>query len=411
MPVFEYTAIEKGTGKKTRGVVDADTLPAARGKLRELGLYPTEIVESNRVEVDMTARSVRRAKRARGGVSSRDLALMTRQLATLLQAGMPLIEALSALLEQTSKTRLKSIIFEVRDKVNSGAGLGDAIEEHPRIFSTLYANMVRAGEMSGTLEQVLFRLADILDRQAKLKSQIASSLAYPAFMALFALGIIVFLMLVIVPRIKLIFEKQEQELPVLTEILINSSEFLARYSPVIVLAIFGVVLLWRLWISREEGRKRWDRWKLRFPLYGNLHLKLICARLSRTLGTMLQSGLTMLRALDVVNTVIDNRHIQLYMEDVKSGVRRGRDLAVPLKETGIFPPMMIHMIDLGQRSGELENMLVKVADTYDDDVRLTVDALVGLLEPVIIIVMGIFVGFLVLAILLPILNMSTNIGG
>lgn len=411
MPVFEYTAIEKGSGKKTRGVVDADTLAAARGKLRELELYPTEIIESNRRQVDVTAGGGRRARRARGGVSSRDLALMTRQLATLLQAGMPLIEALSALLEQTSKARLKSIIFEIRDKVNSGAGLGDAIEEHPRIFSALYANMVRAGETSGTLESVLFRLADILDHQAKLKAQIASSLAYPAFMALFAVGIIVFLMLVIVPRIKLIFEKQEQELPVLTEILINSSEFLARYAPVIVLAAFGVFMLWRLWVSREEGRKRWDRWKLRFPLYGNLHLKLICARLARTLGTMLQSGLTMLRALDVVNTVIDNRHIQRYMEDVKSGVRRGRDLAVPLKETGIFPPMMIHMIDLGQRSGELENMLVKVADTYDDDVRLTVDALVGLLEPVIIIVMGVFVGFLVLAILLPILNMSTNIGG
>ncbi|HNR29268.1 MAG TPA: type II secretion system inner membrane protein GspF [Candidatus Hydrogenedentes bacterium] len=411
MPVFEYTAIEKGTGKKTRGVVDADTLAAARGKLRELSLYPTEIVESARLQTDPTERSVRRLRRSRGGVSSRDLALMTRQLATLLQAGMPLIEALGALLEQTSKARLKSIIFEIRDKVNSGAGLGDAIEEHPRVFSTLYANMVRAGEMSGTLESVLFRLADILERQAKLKGQIASSLAYPAFMALFAVAIIVFLMLVIVPRIQVIFEKQEQELPVLTEILINSSEFLARYAPVIVLTGFGVVMLWRLWIARDEGRKRWDRWKLRFPLYGNLHLKLVCARLARTLGTMLQSGLTMMRALEVVSTVIDNRHIQLRMEDVKSGVRRGRDLAVPLKETGIFPPMMIHMIDLGQRSGEIEDMLVRVADTYDDDVRLTVDALVGLLEPVIIILMGIFVGFLVLAILLPILNMSTNIGG
>lgn len=409
MPVFEYTAIIKATGKKTRGVVDADTVAAARGKLREMDLYPTDMVESGRAEIEAAAQG--RSKRARGGVSSRDLALMTRQLATLLQAGMPLIESLGAMMEQTSKPRLKGVLFEVRDKVNSGAGLGDAIEEHPRIFNNLYVNMVRAGEMSGTLEPVLFRLAEIVERQAKLKSQLASSLAYPAFMALFAVAIIVFLMLVIVPRITMIFEKQKQELPALTKALIGTSDFLAKYLIVIIGVLVGVYLLWRFWVSREDGRKRWDRMKLKIPLYGTLHMKLLCARMSRTLGTMLQSGLTMMRALEVVNTVVENRFIQGHMEDVKSGVRRGRDLAIPLKETGMFPPMMIHMIDLGQRSGEIENMLVRVADTYDDDVKLTIDAIVGLLEPVIIVVMGIFVGFLVLAILLPILNMSTNITG
>jgi general secretion pathway protein F len=409
MPIYQYTAIAKATGKRTKGMVDADTPAAARRKLREQELYPTDIEEA-REGGGETSGAAGKIKVSRGGVSSRDLSLMTRQLATLLQAGMPLIEALTALQEQTGKQRLRSVVFAVRDTVNGGASLADGIAEHPRIFSNLYINMVRAGETSGTLEPVLFRLAEILERQAKLKGQLASTLAYPAFMALFALGIIVFLMLVIVPRITMIFEKQEQDLPALTEALIGASDFLARYGIVIVLAILGVFSLWRIWIAREEGRKRWDRWKLRIPLYGSLHLKLVCARLARTLGTMLQSGLTMMRALEVVNTVVDNRHIQLSMDDVKAGVRRGRDLAVPMKETGLFPPMMIHMIDLGQRSGEIEDMLIRVADTYDEDVRLTIDALVGLLEPVIIIIMGIFVGFLVLAILLPILNMSTSIG-
>ena len=174
--------------------------------------------------------------------------------------------------------------------------------------------------------------------------------------------------------------------------------------------MLGAFLLWRLWISREEGRRKWDRMKLRFPLYGPLHMKLVCGRFSRTLGTMLESGLTMLPALDVVYTVIGNSHILGQMDDIKSGVRRGRDLAQPLKETGLFPPMMIHMIELGQRSGELENMLIQVADTFDEDVRLTIDAIVALVEPVIIIVMGVFVGTLVLAILLPIFKMSTNVG-
>ncbi|MBI3119174.1 MAG: type II secretion system inner membrane protein GspF [Candidatus Hydrogenedentes bacterium] len=406
MAVFEYKAIAKSTGKATKGVIDADNAAQARRKLREQELYPTEITENTSAR---TVSAVQGRSIGRGRVSTRDLALMTRQVAVLLHAGMPMVEALNALLEQTSKPRLHAALYDVRDKVNGGSTLADALRDHPKIFSPLYVNMVRAGEVSGTLETVLVRLADMLEHQAKLKAQLLSTLAYPIFMALFAVSVIVFLMMVIVPRITLIFEKQEAELPALTKALIGTSEFIGKWWILIILVVLGGYLLWRAWISREEGRKRWDRMKLRFPLYGNLHLKLVCARFARTLGTMLQSGLTMLPALDVVHTILNNRYIQDLLNDVKGGVRRGRDLAQPLKETGLFPPMMIHMIDLGQRSGEIENMLVKVADTYDEDVRLTIDAVVGLMEPIIIIVMGIFVGFLVLAILLPILTMAKNI--
>jgi general secretion pathway protein F len=192
-------------------------------------------------------------------------------------------------------------------------------------------------------------------------------------------------------------------------VLIRTSHFIGSYWWLIALAAFGVLALWRMWVATESGRMRWDRFKLQAPLYGTLHLKLITARFARTLGTMLQSGLTMMKALDVVKTVIGNRVIEEAMADVKAGVRRGKDLAQPLREADLFPPMLVHMVDLGQRSGEIETMLLKVADTYDDDVRLAVDAMVGLLEPVIIVFMGIFVGFLVLSILLPILSMSRNI--
>jgi general secretion pathway protein F len=218
-----------------------------------------------------------------------------------------------------------------------------------------------------------------------------------------------FLMVVVIPRITSIFQKQKMELPGLTKTVIALSHFIGYYWWVALLLIFAGFSLWRMWTRRPDGKKTWDRWKLRFPLYGVLHLKLICASFSRTLGTMLQSGLTMLPALDVVISVIDNAFIQGHMDDVKAGVRRGRDLAIPMKETGLFPPMMIQMIDLGQRSGEIEDMLIKVADTYDEDVRLTIDALVSLLEPLIIIIMGLFVGTLVLSILLPIINMSSGI--
>lgn len=414
MAVFEYKAIAKATGKVSRGVIDAENAALARRKLREQDLYPTELTESadeGMIESAVSGRSGLRRRMGRGRISTRDIALMTRQFAVLLRAGMPLVEALTALIDQTSRPRLRGTIFEVRDKVNAGHSVSDALAEHPRVFSPLYVNMVRAGESSGTLEQVLVRLAEILERQAKLKSQLMSSMAYPAFMGVFAVGVIVFLMTVIVPRITQIFQKQETELPAVTEALIGLSTFLGKYGIFLVLGVVLLLALWRGWVAREEGRKKWDRMKLRFPVYGSLHLKMVCARFTRTLGTMLQSGLTMLPALDVVNSVLDNRHIQMHMDDVKAGVRRGRDLAQPLKETGLFPPMMIHMVELGQRSGEIENMLIQIADTYDDDVRLAVDAMVGLIEPVIIIVMGIFVGFLVLAILLPILKMSTNIGG
>ena len=256
---------------------------------------------------------------------------------------------------------------------------------------------------------MLFRLAEIQEHQSKLKGQLMSSLAYPVFMGLFAVAVVVFLMMFIVPRITMIFEKQDAVLPKPTLVLIAASDFLGNYWFLIIGAIIGALLLWRSWISQPKGRLKWDRMKLKFPLYGGLHLKLVCARFARTLGTMLQSGLTMLPALEVVNSVLDNAHFRENMDEVKAGVRRGRELSQQLKETGLFPSMMIHMVELGQRSGEIEDMLIKVADTYDEDVRLTIDAIVGLIEPVIIIVMGVFVGFLVISIFLPILNMSQNL--
>ncbi|HOZ44984.1 MAG TPA: type II secretion system inner membrane protein GspF [Candidatus Hydrogenedentes bacterium] len=404
MAVYEYQAIAK-SGKTVKGVIDADTAAAARRRLREQELYPTRVTEGSGAE--LAAKEGRRGGFGRVGV--RDIALMTRQVGTLLHAGMPLVEALSALLDQVSKPRLAKAVYDIRDRVNAGSSLASALGHHPRIFSDLYVNMVDAGEASGTLESVLFRLAEALEHQARLKARLLSTLAYPVFMALFAVGVIAFLVVVIVPRITQIFEKQEQELPKLTKALIGTSDFVGHYWWIMMLSVLGVFSLWRLWVSRPSGRLAWDRFKFGVPGYGGLYRKLLSARFARTLGTMLQSGLTMLVALDVVKTVVGNRHIDVLMDGVRSDVRRGKNLAVALKDTGVFPPMMLHMVDLGQRSGEMEDMLIRVADTYDDDVRMAIDALVGLLEPVIIIVMGVFVGFLVLSILLPILNMSSNI--
>ena len=415
MPIYEYKAITK-SGKSTKGVIDADSAAVARQKLRDQELFPTEVAESSsggsRMATALQASPAGAGEKkmfAGGGrVSIRDVALTTRQFAVLLQAGMPLVEALTALLDQTSKPRLKKALYDIRDKVKSGSTLADALSRHPRIFSQLYSSMVRAGETSGALEQVLLRLADIEEQQAKLRARLISMMVYPMFMASFAVAVVVFMMMVIVPRITAIFEKQKQELPAITKALIGASRILGHYWWLIVLVVVGGFMLWRIWVATEAGHKRWDRFKLRAPLFGGVHRKLVTARFARTLGTMLESGLTMMTALDVVKTVVGNRIVEDAMADVKAGVRRGKDLAQPLRECGLFPPMLLHMVELGQRSGQIEGMLIRVADTYDEDVRLAVDAVVALLEPVIIVVMGVFIGFLVLSILLPILSMSKH---
>jgi len=405
MAVFEYEAMAK-TGKAVRGIIDADTAAAARRKLREQALYPTRLEET---AGKTSARGKEESSLGLGRISHRDIAIMTRQLAVLLQAGMPLVEALGALLEQTSNPRLRKTIYEVRDRVNEGVTLADSLAVHRRVFSELYVNMVRAGEASGALEGVLLRLADIMERQVRLKNKIASMLAYPILMALVGTGIITFMMGFIVPKIVQIFEKQQRELPAVTTIMITTCTFIREWWILILIGIVGGFVLWRIWVSRPEGRRRWDGLKLRMPVFGALYVKMISARFARTLGTMLQSGLIMMTALDVVKSVVENKVVENSMDDVKSGVRRGRDLTVPLRETGLFPPMLIHMVELGQRSGELENMLIRVADTYDEDIEMTVNGIVSLLEPLMIVVMGVVVGFLVFSILLPIFDMSSGI--
>lgn len=407
MGVFEYEAMAK-SGKSVRGIIDADTPAAARRKLREQDLYPTKLAQSDAKAGVPGVHAVEERAAWAGRVTQRDVSLMTRQLAVLIQAGMPLVEALGALMDQTANLRLRKTIFAVRDKVNEGVTLADALSGHKRIFSELYINMVRAGEQSGALETVLFRIADITERADRLKRKVTSMLAYPLLMALVGISIVTFMMTFVVPKIVKIFNTQKRELPFITTLMIETSEFVRHWWFLIAGGAIGVYVLWRFWVSRPEGRLQWDRFKMRVPLFGPLYIKMISTRFARTLGTMLQSGLTMMNALDVVKSVLQNKVVEASMDDVKAGVRRGRDLTIPLRETGFFPPMLLHMVELGQRSGEIENMLIKVADTYDEDIEMTVDGIVSLLEPMMILVMGVFVGFLVMSILLPIFDISSG---
>lgn len=407
MAVYEYQAISRTTGKRVKGVIDADSPAAARRKLRDQEMVPTALAESFGAAQAGPGGGGR--KSLLGRIPARDVAIMTRQLAVLLQAGMPLVEGLGALIDQTPNARLKEIVYDVRGRVNEGQRLAAALSQHKRVFSELYINMVGAGEASGALEQVLFRLADIQERNVKLTHRIRSTMLYPLFMAAVGLGVVSFLMLFIVPQITQMFEQQNRELPLITLMLIGSVRFTKQWWPIMVAVGVVVVLSWRYWVSRPAGRLQWDTLKLKLPLYKAVYIRLLSSRFARTLGTMLSSGLTMLNGLEVVKSVLQNRRLEQGMEDVKAGVRRGVDLSAPMREMGVWPPMMLSMIELGQRSGELDNMLLKVADTYEDEVEVTVETMVNLLEPVMIVVMAAIVGFLVVAMLLPILTMSSGI--
>lgn len=344
-------------------------------------------------------------------IRTRDICMVARQLATLLRAGMPLVPALSALVEQSRGVKardnhLAEVMEKVAHDVNSGSTLANALGKHPKVFSNLFINMVAAGETSGTLEEVLFRLAEILEKRVNLAAKVKSAVAYPLMMVVVAVAVVVFLMSVVVPSITEIFIEMNRALPWPTLLLISTSDFMRTYwtliAAAVCLAFFGTIAIYRT----ENGRLYADRTKLKLPLFGGLFLKLEVARLSRTLGILLVSGIPILSALDIAKQVIQNRVIADALDSVKDLVSKGEAIANAIRKTGLFPPIVHHIITTGQASGNLEEGLINIADMYENEVELTTKTLTSLLEPLILLLMGAVVGFIVLAILLPIFDIN-----
>ncbi len=402
MPVFEYIAIDT-LGKRVKGVLDADTAQAAREKLREMDLMPVEVGE--------TTKTIRKARDITAAElfarpKTTDIALFTRQLAVLLQAGMPLVESFDAVLEQIENKALIKIVYQTKETISEGAALSVALGQHSRYFPDLYINMVKAGESSGALEVVLFRLADFMEKQLAMRRRVGSALLYPMLMALVGFGVLFFLMTYIIPTITKIFSQFDRALPAPTVLLINASAFLRAYWWALLAAAALASLLVAQYRKTDRGRAGWDRMKLALPLFGKLTRKMATARFARTLGTLTQSGVNLMDSLEIVKSIVDNRVVARAIDAAQESVRKGEDLASSLKRSGVFPPVIIHMIALGERSGRLEDMLINVADAFDDEVETTLAGLVSLLEPAMIIVMAAVVGFIVLAILLPIFDMN-----
>ena len=405
MPVYEYIALD-ADGRRRKGIVDAGSVAAARQKLRETDVFP----------VALSAASDRKREKsaARGGeihlfrrVGLRELATMTRQLATLLGAGLPLVPSLSVLVAQIRNPLLKTTLAQIREEVNEGNSLTRSMGYFPKIFPPFYINMVRAGEASGTINLVLERLADFQEGQQALMTKIRSALAYPIFMFFIGSGVLFFLVTFVVPNITKIFGEMQQTLPGITVFLILVSGFLkSLWWILLLLLLAGVVGLRYMIRKTEQGRRLWDRLRLNAPLFGDLNRKIAVARFSRTLGTLLQSSVPLLAALDIAGNVVDNLVIAEEIRRAAREVEEGQSLSAPLSRNGFFPPMAVEMIAVGEQSGNMETMLFRVADGYEKEVEANILLVTSLLEPAMILVMGAVVGFIVISILLPIFEMN-----
>ncbi|MCA9531392.1 MAG: type II secretion system inner membrane protein GspF [Myxococcales bacterium] len=408
MAVFAYRGVN-ARGKTVKGVREADSQKALRGLLRRDGVMITELQEQSAAarsaskEIDLK-RFFRRNRRG-------PLALVTRQLAVLLRSGIPLVEALSALIEQIEDPDLGAAFTDTRSRVNEGSSFADALRAHPKYFGTLYVSMVEAGEASGTLELVLARLADFLDSQNKLRGKVSSALAYPAVMVVITAVILIIMMTVVVPKVTTIFDSFGQVLPWYTRALIFTSHVFTQAWWLLILLAIAAVWGFRRWRATAAGRARWDHFVLHTPLFGKLTLKVSVSRFARTLATLLSSGVPVLHALEITRNVLGNTELMDVVEDARTNVREGEGLAKPLKASGAFPPIVTHMIAIGERSGQLEEMLEHVADAYDQEVDTQVAALTSLLEPLIIVVMGGMSAAIAFSILMPLLQINQFVGG
>ncbi len=408
MAVFEYRGILIGTGKPVKGLRDADNPKALRAALRKDGVLLTLATEdkankeTKKRSINLTALFDR--------PSTSDVAIMTRQLATLLRAGIPLFESLNALIDQVERESLRRALTTVREQVREGISFAAALEAHPTIFPPLYINMVRAGESSGTLEVVLERLTSFMEAQARLQGKVVAALAYPALMLLIGTTLVSVLMVAVVPNVKSIFDSMDQALPWYTALLLGVSDFLSEYWWVVLLGMVGGIWGFRRYKRTPSGRLRWDDLMLRAPVFGKLIQMISVARFARTLGTLLGAGVPLLSAMDIVRNVLGNAVLEKVITDAIGSIREGQSISEPLKRSGRFPPIVTHMIAIGEKSGQLEQMLASVSDAYDSSVETRVQLLTSLLEPLMIVMMGGAVGFIAMSILMPLIQMSSFAG-
>ena len=425
MPRFNYVALDT-RGQEATGLVEAPSSNAAITQLRQAGYFPTSVIEEAIVSTDGQEARQRAAKmagvtkpRAKKGivlfqrkkVKSKILMIFTRQLATLIDSGLPLLRSLNVLERQERDKLLKKTINKIADSVQSGSTFSDALALHPRVFNDLYVNMVKAGEVGGVLELVLTRLSEFQEKAAKIKNKIISAMVYPIIVMTMAVGILCFLLVFIVPKFESIFHEMlgDKPLPPVTQFVIGASSLVKDHGLVVLGVVVAAVTLYKFIGRTRRGRFVIDSFKLRMPLFGNLNRKTAISRFARTLGTLVTSGVPILQALNITRETAGNAAIAAAISQVHDSVKEGESIVQPLEASRAFPPMVVSMIDVGEETGKLPEMLLKIADVFDDEVDNAVAALTSMLEPIMIVFLAVIVGTIVLALFTPLISIITGL--
>jgi general secretion pathway protein F len=405
MALYEYKGLNR-KGKTVRGTVNADNQRSARAQLKKEGVFIQSLKDKTKKK-----KGKKQGSHANAKVSIDDMAMYTRQLATLIRANIPLVECLNGVADQTENQVLKDVTREIKDSVNEGISLAKAMQRYPNIFSKIFVSMVEAGEASGTLDVILLRLTEFTESQNELQSKLKSAMMYPFIMLGFTLILLIVMNVWMIPKIIVIFEEfPDLVLPWYSKAVIDMSNFMIDYWIMILASLFGVSFLFKKWKSTPSGSDQFDAMSLKVPFFGKLTRMVAVSRFTKTLSTLLTGGVPMLQALDIVKNVIDNAVLERAVIKARDNISEGETIATPLKKSGEFPPIVIHMIAIGEKTGELENMLEQISDSYDFQVKTKIDGLTSVLEPVMIIMLGGMIGAIILAIMVPLLEIS-NISG
>ena len=405
MPIFEYKGLTKD-GKNTKGIIDSENLRAARQKLKKDGIFVVSIEDRKKSSNKKSSSKVKT-----GSVPVKDLSLMTRQLATLIKANIPLVDALTAVSEQVENHILSEAIADCKNMVNEGHSLHKALSKYPSVFSNIFISMAEAGEMSGTLDVILLRLAEFTETQADLRQRVSSAMTYPIIMLVVITLVIFGLFTSVLPKILSIFESfPDISLPWYTQAIASISQVFVNQWYIFAGFIVGSVFLFMNWKNSTEGKKSWDGISIKLPLVGEIIKMVAIARFTRTLSTLLAGGVPMLNALDIVRNVVDNHVIALAIDEARSNISEGESIAGPLKKSNLFPPLVVHMVNIGEKTGELENMLTLVADAYDFQVKSKIDSITSLLNPIMTLLIGAVVFIIVISIIVPMFELTSKLG-
>lgn len=401
MPVFEYKGLDR-KGRNVKNTIDADNARAARAKLKKDGIFVSDLKDRTK--------SVRKVKGKKANsttaVGVEDLALMTRQLATLLKANVPLVDSLTAVADQIENAEFSSVISEIKNAVNEGAALNKTMAKYPRIFNNIYVSMVEAGELSGTLDIILIRLAEFTESQNELANKVKSAMLYPIIIAVVTAGVMMIMFIFVVPKVMSIFESSPDiTLPWYSVMVFDLSGIITQYWYVLIVATIGFYAIFLSWKRTPSGSAQWDAIVLKLPVIGKLSRTIAVSRFSRTLSTLLTGGVPMLTAMNIVRNVVNNAVLASAIDLARDNISEGESIAGPLKKSGQFPPMIIHMINIGEKTGELESMLNQVSDSYDFQVKNEVEGLTSIMEPAMIIFMACVIGTVVFSIMIPMFDM------